>query len=95
MDRLTEARLIEQRHQVMDLDADSRYGLPGAACPACPPVGNREYDEYLCGQVAEHRAAGVALSLPLFLGMTQDEYARWAVTGVVPTRVRRMIDQEW
>ncbi len=36
---VVEAQLAEQRHQYLDLDADSSCCLPGLACPACPPVG--------------------------------------------------------
>jgi hypothetical protein len=32
-----DALLAEQRHQFLDLDADSTCPIPGASCPACPP----------------------------------------------------------
>jgi hypothetical protein len=35
--RLTECELLEQRHQLFDLDADSAFTIPGSCCPACPP----------------------------------------------------------
>jgi hypothetical protein len=34
---LREGLLAEQRHQFLDLDADSVCCLPGTACVACPP----------------------------------------------------------
>ncbi|MEW1754148.1 hypothetical protein [Streptomyces angustmyceticus] len=34
--RRKEALLAEQRHQLLDLDADSAYTIPGCVC-ACPP----------------------------------------------------------
>lgn len=93
---LNEARLDEQRHQLMDLDTDSRFTVPGATCPACPPCGNEEYDEYLCGLVEEYRERNIPGSpLPVFLGMTYGEYAVWAVSGIVPETVCRRITSEW
>jgi hypothetical protein len=35
--RTTDALLAEQRHQFLDLDADSQFTVPGSCCPACPP----------------------------------------------------------
>lgn len=35
--RLRRGRLEEQRHQFLDLDADSACCLPGFVCVACPP----------------------------------------------------------
>ncbi|WP_406730953.1 hypothetical protein [Streptomyces sp. NBC_01794] len=35
--RTTDGLLLEQRHQLLDLDADSAYQVPGCACVACPP----------------------------------------------------------
>lgn len=32
-----QAELLEQRHQFLDLDADSQFTVPGCICPACPP----------------------------------------------------------
>ncbi|MDX3354702.1 hypothetical protein PV703_15590 [Streptomyces sp. ME01-24h] len=29
--------LLEQRHALLDLDADSRFDYPGACCVNCPP----------------------------------------------------------
>ncbi|MFF8829272.1 hypothetical protein [Streptomyces sp. NPDC015131] len=34
---LRQAELAEQRHQYLDLDADSEFTIPGSCCPACPP----------------------------------------------------------
>ncbi len=33
----SEGALLEQRHQLLDLDADSRFTFPGACCVNCPP----------------------------------------------------------
>jgi hypothetical protein len=38
---LREGLLLEQRHQFLDLDADSVCCLPGTACVACPPKGDQ------------------------------------------------------
>ncbi|MFG3510200.1 hypothetical protein ACGF5F_32410 [Streptomyces sp. NPDC047821] len=35
--RQLEGVLAEQRHQFLDLDADSQFTVPGSCCPACPP----------------------------------------------------------
>ncbi|MEU0665703.1 hypothetical protein ABZ508_26455 [Streptomyces lavendulocolor] len=35
--RTTDGLLLEQRHQFLDLDADSQFTVPGSCCPACPP----------------------------------------------------------
>jgi hypothetical protein len=35
--RTRDALLAEQRHQFLDLDADSAFTVPGCICPACPP----------------------------------------------------------
>ncbi|WP_405769167.1 hypothetical protein OG539_32540 [Actinacidiphila glaucinigra] len=29
--------LLDQRHQLLDLDPDSRFDYPGACCVNCPP----------------------------------------------------------
>lgn len=31
--------LLEQRHQLLDLDPDSAFTLPGSCCVNCPPKG--------------------------------------------------------
>lgn len=37
-ERAMAGALLEQRHQLLDLDADSQCrDFPGATCPACPP----------------------------------------------------------
>lgn len=51
-------------------------------------------DEFLKGKVAtylRHDAAGCGCRMLLreFLGMAQDEYASWFLTGQVPARVAR------
>lgn len=33
----TEGALLEQRHALLDLDADSWFDYPGARCVNCPP----------------------------------------------------------
>jgi hypothetical protein len=38
---LKDGLLLEQRHQYLDLDADSVCCLPGTACVACPPKGDQ------------------------------------------------------
>jgi hypothetical protein len=35
--RTRDGLLDEQRHQYLDLDADSQFTVPGSCCPACPP----------------------------------------------------------
>ena len=39
--RTKEALLAEQRHQYLDLDADSVFRLPGCTCVSCPPKGGQ------------------------------------------------------
>lgn len=34
-----EGLLAEQRHQLLDLDPDSAFTLPGSCCVNCPPKG--------------------------------------------------------
>lgn len=34
---LRNGAIAEQRHQYLDLDADSAFTVPGCICPACPP----------------------------------------------------------
>ncbi len=36
----SEGALLEQRHALLDLDADSRFTIPGACCVNCPPREN-------------------------------------------------------
>lgn len=38
--RTRDGLLAEQRHQYLDLDADSAFTVPGSCCPACPPRTN-------------------------------------------------------
>ncbi|MFD9222049.1 hypothetical protein ACFWDI_19005 [Streptomyces sp. NPDC060064] len=35
--RTTTGLLAEQRHQLLDLDPDSAFTLPGCTCVNCPP----------------------------------------------------------
>jgi hypothetical protein len=35
--RTRDGLLAEQRHALLDLDADSAFTIPGCVCPACPP----------------------------------------------------------
>lgn len=37
--RTKAALLAEQRHQLLDLDPDSAFTLPGSCCVNCPPKG--------------------------------------------------------
>lgn len=34
---LSEADVLDLRHQLLDLDPDSHFDYPGACCVACPP----------------------------------------------------------
>lgn len=38
----TEGALLDQRHQLLDLDPDSRFDYPGACCVNCPPRDTEE-----------------------------------------------------
>ena len=44
MNEQTDGELIEQRHQLMDLDQDSQWtDYPGSECVSCPPASDQGY----------------------------------------------------